>query len=1039
MTKNTIIHLSDLHISESSISDIIELRKALIKDINNNLEGEISLIICSGDLVQAGNENNYKIAAENFINPLLESLNLDTNQFIYVPGNHEVDIKKIDNDFSTYFTNRILETGLQDDDLKKDNVLNRLKGFFDFTKNFNYWDQANLVNTIIGTYNNIKYGISCINTAWNSVGNSSYEAKKIIVPRSLLAKSIMEIENCDRKILVMHHPVDWFYDENAAEIEALLSKFDLVLTGHKHNALSQTFLHINNMTVFNEAPKLEMDAKNGYSLIIDNNENTDIIIKGRTYVKNRMTYAPNIELSDNGVLLIENRHMNNDSQSIADIILWTKKNFLNNLKGLFITNLLDPSNSKSFDELFVMPVLNKHSEIIKEKTDDPDDNETIDLFKEIDNTQFLNIWGRKELGKTILANYIAKYYYENYIKTKYVPVVIDCRFLPTYKSAIFNSINNRLNELSDNDHSINKKIIMELAQNGNFLIIFDNFENNNKQSIQLEEFLKSYPKNKFIFLRNETPAVFSDEDKEAYKASLTNDLGHSNIYIRNMDKHNIRLLAQNMHQLNPLIEDTYVNKVVYSFSSNNLPRTPFAVSLILAICSENSDYMPTNQAKIVETFMEKILEKLNPEEKFSKTYDFNNKEKFLSAFAYAIHLSPNYYLIKSDFDDFVKEYHDKKAYDIKDSKFDTIFFEKGILVEYDNKVFFRYECLVNYYLAKYCLSNNNYYYDKILTESNYLNYTDMISYYSGLNREDEKTLLTLVNYANKYIETEKDVNLLETDSIKLQFDIPDDEIKKHIASTEQLSSEEKDKLSDLPDQSIHYNPIIQKKDINHSKINDFSMLIELLGIVIRNSEELDANLKEESFSLYIKGCKILWKFFREGLLSFAKEFNKEILLDKYINEGNDINEIKELLKKSYDTFCDIIKLSVPLAISAVIYDSIGTEKLKKIILDAYTAASPDSADKLLLLLLICDLKIYDWHKYLNNYIKITKKNDFLWIIFFKCQYYYQFNYFNNDTPKIIEPMADCFIAANKTNKLNKSNLIREIKQQKKLNPSDYNN
>lgn len=107
-----------------------------------------------------------------------------------------------------------------------------------------------------------------------------------------------------------------------------------------------------------------------------------------------------------------------------------------------------------------------------------------------------------------------------------------------------------------------------------------------------------------------------------------------------------------------------------------MPRTPFAVSLILAICNETSDYMPTNQAKIVENFMEKLLEKLNPQEVFSKTYDFNNKEKFLSELAYKIFKSNNYYISKQEFDNFTADYHNKKAYDIRDSKFDKLFFER---------------------------------------------------------------------------------------------------------------------------------------------------------------------------------------------------------------------------------------------------------------------------------------------------------------------------------------------------------------------------
>ena len=159
------------------------------------------------------------------------------------------------------------------------------------------------------------------------------------------------------------------------------------------------------------------------------------------------------------------------------------------------------------------------------------------------------------------------------------------------------------------------------------LIIFDNYDADNpKRKIQLDYFELLYPNNKFLFFRDETPAVFSDEDRLALMEQEKNaDI--VNLFIRSMDKHTIRQLAKNMLAINPSIEDAHVDKIIRSFSTNNMPRTPFAVSLILAICGESADYMPTNQAKIVENFMEKLLEKLNPEEVYSRTYDFNNKEK----------------------------------------------------------------------------------------------------------------------------------------------------------------------------------------------------------------------------------------------------------------------------------------------------------------------------------------------------------------------------------------------------------------------------
>jgi len=53
-------------------------------------------------------------------------------------------------------------------------------------------------------------------------------------------------------------------------------------------------------------------------------------------------------------------------------------------------------------------------------------------------------------------------------------------------------------------------------------------------------------------------------------------------------------------------------------------------------------------------------------------------------------------------------------------------------------------------------------------------------------------------------------------------------------------------------------------------------------------------------------------------------------------------------------------------------------------------------------------------------------------MFFKCQYYLQFNYFGDETKKIIEPTADCYIAAHNMSKLDKSRIIGAIEKHKLL-------
>lgn len=115
-----------------------------------------------------------------------------------------------------------------------------------------------------------------------------------------------------------------------------------------------------------------------------------------------------------------------------------------------------------------------------------------------------------------------------------------------------------------------------------------------------------------------------------------------------------------------------------------------------------------------------------------------------------------------------------------------------------------------------------------------------------------------------------------------------------------------------------------------------------MGKVLRSSEELDAEIKKEGFTVFVNGCIILWQKFRESLLDFAKKVNEELIVKKQVEENKEWEEIKVALDKAYNTFCDIIKLSVPLAMSTFIFDCAGTDKMKKIFLDAFETLPQDS-------------------------------------------------------------------------------------------------
>ena len=103
MKKLGILHISDVHINASSISEIDSLVEKLINDIEKvKSENSINIdLICfAGDLIGRGDkafedEMQIRLAEEHFIQPLLKATGLTEKEFILVPGNHEVNINKI--------------------------------------------------------------------------------------------------------------------------------------------------------------------------------------------------------------------------------------------------------------------------------------------------------------------------------------------------------------------------------------------------------------------------------------------------------------------------------------------------------------------------------------------------------------------------------------------------------------------------------------------------------------------------------------------------------------------------------------------------------------------------------------------------------------------------------------------------------------------------------------------------------------------------------------------------------------------------------
>src|SRR5262249_37929295 len=94
----TLLHLSDLHYSHEQSKNISIIRKALIDDLERLSQLSVipDIVIFSGDLVYSGEDaENFANVKEEFLNPLLQKLNLGSDVVFITPGNHDISRRQV--------------------------------------------------------------------------------------------------------------------------------------------------------------------------------------------------------------------------------------------------------------------------------------------------------------------------------------------------------------------------------------------------------------------------------------------------------------------------------------------------------------------------------------------------------------------------------------------------------------------------------------------------------------------------------------------------------------------------------------------------------------------------------------------------------------------------------------------------------------------------------------------------------------------------------------------------------------------------------
>ncbi len=864
-----ILHLTDFHLNNKTLRDWSDYyQECFFLKLNElHKERKIDLIVFTGDLIDKGGKDFGKPSdafnkfEEFIIKPIIEKLKIDISQFIICPGNHDID-RNADDEIDEFGLKSILATSNKIisfiENAEKDGTYNRIKRIKEYKEfEFKLYEKiSNEKKQSIFTFSaklkigDKMIGVSSINSSWRCYGNDDFG--NIIIGENQLNNNFKFIEDCDIKIALIHHQLDWIIDAEKKTITSHAYKdYDLILSGHVHEGTSRMTTGLTGSCFHNVSPSGlnnirtdSNDFSNGFTIIDYDNKITCTYLK---YNHLQRKFVHNTDIEDTGIktfdLPLSDSKVNiqNYREAIENII----EDHYKEMNDHFITGKKN-ENEVSVKSAFICPPIDDGNNFYE-------DNEIREIsFSEIiKSTENILFLGHQESGKKSLLYRIVVEFLDEYDIYNKIPVFID-----------FNDIKNKefVTIIKEYTRSSTDRV-KEILEKGKFIILIDNLSYNENKNVntriaRLHDFYRKYPLNRIV-------ATYNLEENIILPPEITRHckIPFSYRYIRGLKTKEIKQIIKQWRPIeDPKKSEENLEKLVKTFASYHLPNNALSVHLYLW-CQENSNEKPINQAVLMEIYVDLVLEKLSKDNIYRKNFDAKNKIQLIAMIAekMARKEDNNYTLSSTEFYSIISEYiKDKVGFTFEEEVIINYLFDRRIFTKNSNsEIQFSQVCFLHFFLAKR-MQDNLAFKKFVLDESRYFNYAKVLDYFTGLVRSDLETFNLIYSRFKQVFKPMEFI--LESINPDEYFNVS---ITKKSANNEPLARSieiARIKENRPTDQNIEKQLDEQlqkiskyKNERNERKRIDFDRMMLIMCNVLRNSEGIeDLNLKKEAYDEIIK-------------------------------------------------------------------------------------------------------------------------------------------------------------------------------------------
>ncbi|MBD5470806.1 MAG: hypothetical protein HDR19_06785 [Lachnospiraceae bacterium] len=400
--KILLLHLSDAHLKDSTNLNDIKV-KALVHSLKQMKGFDECVMFFSGDIVNAGGENEYKVAEKLFgqiVKGIRDTYLGDKHvRVMVVPGNHDFLVKDPSRDVQSikaYYEDKKIDEHFY-------NELLQLSNFYSFANRNFCFKYSKIIDVQIIKFGAFSIKINLINSApFSLLGSDNGDKGMHYIPQREIDKL-----NWDKgeqyTISVLHHGPEWFSDRTKELLyQKLYENSNLILVGHEHYSKNED-ITVNGRHHVDLSTGIALygtKTEHGFNALILDTEEKSLV--GYKYIYNNYIYEPTRPP------ILENK----------EVIFKGKNSYTHTEKFKeFLTYDVDQREGEKYLKYFVFPLLESKN------INNDLKNYSIPTFEKFEELmtikKTISIEGSSRTGKSILAKYLC-----NSLSSKYVSVYL---------------------------------------------------------------------------------------------------------------------------------------------------------------------------------------------------------------------------------------------------------------------------------------------------------------------------------------------------------------------------------------------------------------------------------------------------------------------------------------------------------------------------------------------------------------------------------------------------------------------------------------